>query len=170
KGGAAGGTGGKGNGGTGGGSAPACDALDLSFHTTHEKRSDDEDPDHFLIVVTNDGDKACAVYHHPHVWLGDPSDHVTARSAVPAYEGSDPDGPVVLGPGQEAYSGLFAGDIPMDQFETDVITLQTHGRTPGSTGSQPVLVDLPLVVPFDDGARLTGWTTRINTALEYIRS
>ncbi|MEU6161570.1 DUF4232 domain-containing protein [Streptomyces sp. NPDC047130] len=166
-----GGSGGGGGGGGGGGKGgpPACDALDLEFSATLES-PEGEDPDHLLIAVTNTGDTRCEIYHHPHLWLGEPSDRALARQPVAPLPGSNLDELVTLDPGAEAFSGLFAGDIPMDQYETDAVTLQLHGLSPDTQGSQPVLVALPQAVPFDDGARVTYWTSDVRTALDLVRS
>ncbi|MFF8320925.1 DUF4232 domain-containing protein [Streptomyces bobili] len=158
------------SGGTGGGSGgtvPACTAEDLSFGTTLEDGKS-EVPKHLLITVTNAGDKKCNVYHYPHIFLGD---YAEARYPMDVYEDSDPkSGPVSLAPGDEAYAAMLASSVPMDQYETNAITLLLHGRDLGSDGSEPIGVDLPRVVAFDDGARVTYWTTASGYALDFIMS
>ncbi|MFH0172640.1 DUF4232 domain-containing protein [Streptomyces cacaoi] len=156
-------------GGSGGGSGavPACAAEDLSFGTTLEDGKG-EVPKHLLITVTNAGDKKCSVYHYPHIFLGD---YAEARYPIDVYEDSDPKaGPVTLEPGDEAYAALLASGVPMDQYETNTITLLLHGRELGSDGSEPIGVDLPRKVAFDDGARVTYWTTASGFALDFIMS
>lgn len=158
------------SGGTGGGSGgtvPACAAEDLSFGTTLEDGKG-EVPKHLLITVTNAGDKKCNVYHYPHIFLGDYAD---ARYPMDVYEDSDPkSGPVGLAPGDEAYAAMLASSVPMDQYETNAITLLLHGRDLGGDGSEPIGVELPRVVAFDDGARVTYWTTASGYALDFIMS
>ncbi|MFJ4422459.1 DUF4232 domain-containing protein [Streptomyces bobili] len=158
------------SGGTGGGSGgtvPACAAEDLSFGTTLQDGKG-EVPKHLLITVTNAGDKKCNVYHYPHIFLGDYAD---ARYPMDVYEDSDPkSGPVSLAPGDEAYAAMLASSVPMDQYETNAITLLLHGRNLGGDGSEPIGVDLPRVVAFDDGARVTYWTTASGYALDFIMS
>ncbi|MET7656247.1 MULTISPECIES: DUF4232 domain-containing protein [unclassified Streptomyces] len=162
-------TGGTTGGGTdsAGGAVSACAAKDLSFGTTLEDGKG-EVPKHLLITVTNSGDKKCNVYHYPHIFLGD---YAEARYPVDVYEDSDPkSGPVTLAPGDEAYAALLASGVPMDQYETKSITLLLHGRELGSDGSKPIGVDLPRTVAFDDGARVTYWTTASGYALDFIMS
>ncbi|MEU9735966.1 DUF4232 domain-containing protein [Streptomyces sp. NPDC048002] len=145
----------------------ACSAEDLTFGTTL-KNEETEMPKHLLITVTNVGDKDCGIHHYPHVFLGDPAE---ARAPIGVYEDSDRGtGPVTLAPGDEAYSALLASGVPMDQYETDKVTLLLQGREPGSDGSEPIGVDLPREVPFDDGARVTYWTTESGYALDFIVS
>ncbi|NUV58175.1 DUF4232 domain-containing protein [Streptomyces sp. CAI-85] len=156
-----------GGGGNGGDSAavPDCAEEDLSFGTTLEDGKG-EVPKHLLIAVTNAGDKKCAVHHYPYLFLGD---YAEARYPIDVYEDSDPgEGPVVLAPGDEAYAALLASGVPMDQYETDSVTLLLHGREHGGDGSGPIGVDLPRVVAFDDGARVTYWTTASGYALDFI--
>nr|WP_171401011.1 DUF4232 domain-containing protein [Streptomyces asoensis] len=154
-------------GGGGSGAVPACAAEDLSFGTTLEDGKG-EVPKHLLITVTNAGDKKCNVYHYPHIFLGD---YAEARYPIDVYEDSDPkSGPVTLAPGDEAYAALLASGVPMDQYETNSITLLLHGRELGSDGSEPIGVDLPRKVAFDDGARVTYWTTASGFALDFIMS
>ncbi|MDQ0584890.1 DUF4232 domain-containing protein [Streptomyces rishiriensis] len=162
-------TGGATGGGSGGGAvaAPACAAENLSFGTTLEDGKG-EVPKHLLITVTNTGDKRCGVYHYPHLFLGE---YAEARYPIDVYEDSDPKaGPVTLAPGDEAYAALLASGVPMDQYETDTVTLLLHGRELGSDGSEPIGVDLPRKVAFDDGARVTYWTTASGYALDFIMS
>ncbi|MGW6518085.1 MULTISPECIES: DUF4232 domain-containing protein [unclassified Streptomyces] len=162
-------TGGATGGGSGGGSdaVPACAAADLSFGTTLEDGKG-EVPKHLLITVTNAGDRKCGVFHYPHLFLGE---YAEARYPIDVYEDSDPKaGPVTLAPGDEAYAALLASGVPMDQYETNTITLLLHGRELGSDGSRPIGVDLPRTVAFDDGARVTYWTTASGYALDFIMS
>ncbi|WP_234436848.1 DUF4232 domain-containing protein [Streptomyces maremycinicus] len=160
-------TGGGSGGGSGAAAAPACAAADLSFGTTLEDGAG-EVPKHLLITVTNTGDKKCAVHHYPHLFLGP---YAEARYPIDVYEDSDPKaGPVTLAPGDEAYAALLASGVPMDQYETDTITLLLHGRELGSDGSGPIDVGLPREVAFDDGARVTYWTTASGFALDFIMS
>ncbi|WP_327186530.1 DUF4232 domain-containing protein [Streptomyces sp. NBC_01334] len=162
-----GGAGGATGGGSGSGAAPACAATDLSFGTTLEDGKG-EVPKHLLITVTNAGDKKCSVFHYPHLFLGE---YAEARYPIDVYEDSDPKaGPVTLAPGDEAYAALLASGVPMDQYETNTITLLLHGRELGSDGSKPIGVDLPRTVAFDDGARVTYWTTASGFALDFIMS
>ncbi|MFD8588339.1 DUF4232 domain-containing protein [Streptomyces sp. NPDC059637] len=156
-------------GGGGGGSAALCTAEDLSFSTTIQDKKG-EDPRHILITATNVGERECSVHHYPYVYLGD---HTDARYPVDVYEDSSMEEPVTLAPGDEAYSAMLAGGIPMDQYETDFFTLFLHGREHGSDssdGREPISVDLPRTVAFDDGARLTHWTTASGFALDFIMS
>ncbi|MFE7930127.1 DUF4232 domain-containing protein [Streptomyces sp. NPDC057456] len=153
-------------GGGGGGAVPACAAEDLSFGTTLEDGKG-EVPKHLLITVTNAGDERCVVHHYPHLFLGD---YAEARYPIDVYEDSDPKAPVTLAPGDEAYAALLASGVPMDQYETNTITLLLHGRELGSDGSGPIGVDLPRTVAFDDGARVTYWTTASGFALDFIMS
>ncbi|MFG3513006.1 DUF4232 domain-containing protein [Streptomyces bobili] len=156
-----------GAGGGSGGTVPACAAEDLSFGTTLEDGKG-EVPKHLLITVTNAGDKKCNVYHYPHIFLGD---YAEARYPMDVYEDSDPkSGPVSLAPGDEAYAAMLASSVPMDQYETNAITLLLHGRDLGGDGSEPIGVELPRVVAFDDGARVTYWTTASGYALDFIMS
>ncbi|GAA2506644.1 hypothetical protein GCM10010406_49080 [Streptomyces thermolineatus] len=158
-----------GGGGGGGGSAALCTAEDLSFSTTIQDKKG-EDPRHILITATNVGERECSVHHYPYVYLGD---HTDARYPVDVYEDSSMEEPVTLAPGDEAYSAMLAGGIPMDQYETDFFTLFLHGREHGSDssdGREPISVDLPRTVAFDDGARLTHWTTASGFALDFIMS
>ncbi|MFJ9021888.1 DUF4232 domain-containing protein [Streptomyces sp. NPDC102259] len=152
--------------GGGGGAVPACAAEDLSFGTTLEDGKG-EVPKHLLITVTNAGDEKCVVHHYPHLFLGD---YAEARYPIDVYEDSDPKAPVALAPGDEAYAALLASGVPMDQYETNTITLLLHGRELGSDGSGPIGVDLPRTVAFDDGARVTYWTTASGFALDFIMS
>ncbi|MFE1783693.1 DUF4232 domain-containing protein [Streptomyces sp. NPDC059506] len=156
-------------GGGGGGAAALCASKDLSFSTTIQDKKG-EDPRHILITATNVGERECSVHHYPYVYLGD---HTDARYPVDVYEDSAMEEPVTLAPGDEAYSAMLAGGIPMDQYETDFFTLFLHGREHGSDssdGREPISVDLPRTVAFDDGARLTHWTTASGFALDFIMS
>ncbi|WP_182314568.1 MULTISPECIES: DUF4232 domain-containing protein [Streptomyces] len=160
---------GGGGGGGGGGAAALCASKDLSFSTTLQDKKG-EDPRHILITATNVGERECSVHHYPYVYLGD---HTDARYPVDVYEDSAMEEPVTLAPGDEAYSAMLAGGIPMDQYETDFFTLFLHGREHGSDssdGREPISVDLPRTVAFDDGARLTHWTTASGFALDFIMS
>ncbi|MCZ2523125.1 DUF4232 domain-containing protein [Streptomyces sp. HB2AG] len=174
--GSTGGSGGSSTGGSGGsdsgssaGAAALCASKDLSFSTTIQDKKG-EDPRHILITATNVGERECSVHHYPYVYLGD---HTDARYPVDVYEDSAMEEPVTLAPGDEAYSAMLAGGIPMDQYETDFFTLFLHGREHGSDssdGREPISVDLPRTVAFDDGARLTHWTTASGFALDFIMS
>ncbi|MFE9676770.1 DUF4232 domain-containing protein [Streptomyces sp. NPDC006259] len=153
--------------GSGGGSrsVPACAAKDLTFGTTLQDERG-EVPKHLLITATNTGDGKCAIHHYPYIFLGD---YAQARYPVDVYEDSDPKtGPLTLAPGDEAYAALLASGVPMDQYETDTVTLLLHGRDLGSDGSGPIGVDLPRKVAFDDGARVTYWTTASGSALDFV--
>lgn len=152
-----------GDAGTGEG-ADACTRDDLASSATNED-GEGRDPRHLLLTLTNAGDKVCSLYRYPYVRLG-----AYSRSPVPVIEDSDPRTLLTLAPGEEAYAALLVNGGKTDAYETKAITLRLQNRDPGSTTGDPVPVDLPAVGSFDEGARVTYWTTAQGYALDFIMS
>ncbi|MGP3690360.1 DUF4232 domain-containing protein [Streptomyces sp. IBSNAI002] len=139
-----------------------CAPGDLTFSATSE------DPQgksvrHLLLTVTNTGNKKCNLYQYPHLKFDG------ARSAIAVIKDSQ-DAPVTLAPGGKAYAALLATGGRMDTYETNTIPLRLQGPDPDSNTSAPITLDLPGQVPFDDGARVTHWTTASGLALRFIMS
>ncbi|MFI0896481.1 DUF4232 domain-containing protein [Streptomyces sp. NPDC020983] len=120
---------------------------------------------HLLLVLTNTGDRVCAVYGYPQVRLG-----AYSKSPVGVIEDSDPVDPAVLSPGEDVYAALLVNGNRTDTYETKGITLRLQGAEPGSTVGGPISVNLPEVAAFDDGALVTYWTTAQGYALDFVTS
>ncbi|NUS14037.1 MAG: DUF4232 domain-containing protein [Streptomyces sp.] len=143
---------------------PTCTDDDLTASATSED-GQGRQPRHLLIVLTNSGDKKCNLYHYPYVRLG-----AYSRSPVPVIAASDPGAPVTLAPGDDAYAALLVNAGAMDTYETKAVTLRLQDRREGSTTGDPISVELPAVAAFDDGARVTCWTTAQGYALDFVMS
>lgn len=144
--------------------APTCSPGDLTSSATSEDGQGNA-PRHLLLVLTNTGDRTCAVFGYPHVRLG-----AYSKSPVAVIEDSNPVDRAVLAPGSEVYAALLVNGRRMDTYETKGITLRLQGRAPGTTSGGPISVSLPAVAAFDDGALVTYWTTAQGYALDFIMS
>lgn len=147
-----------------GSAADACKPDAVSPAATNED-GEGRDPRHLLLTLTNAGDKPCTLYRYPYVRLG-----TYSRSPVPAIEDSAPRGPVTLAPGAQAYAALLVGGGRTDAYETKAIALLLQDHDPGSTTGDPVPFELPAVASFDEGARVTYWTTAQGDALDFVMS
>lgn len=150
--------------GDAGRAADACKPDAVSPAATNED-GEGRDPRHLLLTLTNAGDKPCTLYRYPYVRLG-----TYSRSPVPAIEDSAPRGTVTLAPGAQAYAALLVGGGRTDAYETKAIALLLQDRDPGSTTGDPVPFELPAVASFDEGARVTYWTTAQGDALDFVMS
>ncbi|WP_052397279.1 DUF4232 domain-containing protein [Streptomyces sp. NRRL F-5123] len=144
--------------------APACGQDDLTSSAANEDGQGRE-PRHLLLVLTNTGDRTCAVHGYPQVRLG-----TYSKSPVEVIEDSDPGAPAVLSPGDDVYAALLVNGARTDTYETKGITLRLQGDKPGSTAGGPISVTLPAVASFDEGARVTYWTTAQGYALDFVMS
>jgi hypothetical protein len=150
--------------GDAGRAADACKPDAVSPAATNED-GEGRDPRHLLLTLTNAGDKPCTLYRYPYARLG-----TYSRSPVPAIEDSAPRGTVTLAPGAQAYAALLVGGGRTDAYETKAIALLLQDRDPGSTTGDPVPFELPAVASFDEGARVTYWTTAQGDALDFVMS
>ncbi|MEU9235627.1 DUF4232 domain-containing protein [Streptomyces subrutilus] len=151
-----------GNTGGDGKSGEACAEGGLAFSATNQDEQG-KSIRHLLLTVTNTGSTKCHLYQYPYLKFAN------ARSPIAVIKDSE-DAPVTLAPGEKAYAALLASGGRMDTYDTDTIPLSLQGPTPGSEMSDPVDIDLPGQVPFDDGARVTHWTTASGLALRFIMS
>ncbi|MEU9253796.1 DUF4232 domain-containing protein [Streptomyces sp. NPDC048270] len=152
-----------GDAGNGAGAAVvACAVEGLGFSATSEDEKGGS-VRHLLLTVTNTGDKKCLLYQYPYLKFTD------ARSPIAVIQDSK-DAPVTLAPGEKAYAALLATGGRMDTYETNTIPLSLQGPDAGSKAGGPVDLDLPGQVAFDDGARVTYWTTASGLALRFIMS
>ncbi|MEU9253794.1 DUF4232 domain-containing protein [Streptomyces sp. NPDC048270] len=140
----------------------ACAVEGLGFSATSEDEKGGS-VRHLLLTVTNTGDKKCLLYQYPYLKFTD------ARSPIAVIQDSK-DAPVTLAPGEKAYAALLATGGRMDTYETNTIPLSLQGPDAGSKAGGPVDLDLPGQVAFDDGARVTYWTTASGLALRFIMS
>lgn len=145
-----------------GASVGACAEGDLTFSVTN-KDEEGEAVRHLLLTVTNTGNNRCSVYRYPYLKFAD------ARSPIAVIKDSE-DVPATLAPGAKAYAALLASGGRMDTYDTHTIPLSLQGPEPGSEMSEPITIDLPGLVPFDDGARVTYWTSASGLALRFIMS
>ncbi|MFZ3494931.1 DUF4232 domain-containing protein [Streptomyces sp. 5.8] len=120
---------------------------------------------HVLFTIENTGGKTCAVYHYPHVQLGNARGLVPDIKLVPAPK--DPF--ATLAPGKVAYAAMVLSG-PMDEAPTKSITVQLQDRTSGSKIGKPIKVAMPGVdtLYFNDFVRVTHWTTDKALALRFI--
>lgn len=144
--------------------APDCGQDDLTPSATNED-GQGHDPRHLLLVLTNSGDRTCTVHGYPQVRLG-----AYSKSPVGVFEDSAPGDPAVLSPGDDVYAALLVNGARTDTYETKGITLRLQGEKPGSTVGGPISVVLPAVASFDEGARVTYWTTAQGYALDFVMS
>ncbi|UUU37979.1 DUF4232 domain-containing protein [Streptomyces sp. NBC_00162] len=140
----------------------ACAEGDLAFSATNEDE-EGKSVRHLLLTVTNTGNKRCNVYHYPYLKFA------YAREAFAVIKDSE-DAPATLAPGEKAYAALLANGGGMDTYDTNTIPLSLQGPDLGSKVSEPINLDLPGRVAFDDGARVTYWTTAPGLALRFIMS
>ncbi|MEU9235625.1 DUF4232 domain-containing protein [Streptomyces subrutilus] len=140
----------------------ACAEGGLAFSATNQDEQG-KSIRHLLLTVTNTGNTKCHLYQYPYLKFAN------ARSPIAVIKDSE-DAPVTLAPGEKAYAALLASGGRMDTYDTDTIPLSLQGPTPGSKVSDPIDIDLPGQVPFDDGARVTHWTTASGLALRFIMS
>ncbi|UUU37977.1 DUF4232 domain-containing protein [Streptomyces sp. NBC_00162] len=140
----------------------ACAEGDLAFSATNEDE-EGKSVRHLLLTVTNTGNKRCNVYHYPYLKFA------YAREAFAVIKDSE-DAPATLAPGEKAYAALLANGGGMDTYDTNTIPLSLQGPDLGSKVSEPNNLDLPGRVAFDDGARVTYWTTAPGLALRFIMS
>ncbi|MFF3312328.1 DUF4232 domain-containing protein [Streptomyces sp. NPDC002952] len=155
-----------GSGGRGTKAAVATCSPEVLGVSASKEPADGEDARHLLLTVQNAGDRKCSLYRYPLVRLG------AGRTTAPVIEESapDPDKPLTLAPGEEAYAALLVNG-PMDEYEAKSITLTLQGRRPGAVAGGPV--DVPMPVPTlyaNDGQRVTYWTTAPGYALDFIMS
>ncbi|WP_329376032.1 DUF4232 domain-containing protein [Streptomyces sp. NBC_01351] len=139
-----------------------CAAEDLAFSVTKEDE-EGKSARHLLLTVTNTGNKRCNVYNYPYLKF------TYAREPIAVIKDSK-DAPATLAPGEKAYAALLANGGRMDVYDTNTIPLSLQGPNPGSKVSDPINIDLPGQVEFDDGARVTYWTTASGLALRFITS
>ncbi|MER5478680.1 DUF4232 domain-containing protein [Streptomyces sp. NPDC002734] len=156
--GTSGGTAGSGSGK--GGKAPSCDIVDLTFKAVDDKGDRGDPPLSALLSVTNTGDRTCRVHAYPYVWPGPPSERSGTRQHIAADDQTKPKAAVTLGPGTSAYTVLWGGDTPMDEYLTDTVTLQMQGPSGAGLG-QPAVVELLDEMPFNNGASVNYWTTEM---------
>ncbi|WP_167739619.1 DUF4232 domain-containing protein [Streptomyces subrutilus] len=138
----------------------ACAADGVAFSATSQDE-EGKSVRHLLLTVTNTGNKRCHLYQYPYLKFAG------ARSPIAVIKDSE-DAPVTLAPGEKAYAALLATGGRMDTYDTDTLPLSLQGPDPGSKASEPLNIDLPGQVPFDDGARVTYWTTASGLALRFI--
>ncbi|MFI6148664.1 DUF4232 domain-containing protein [Streptomyces sp. NPDC051109] len=138
----------------------ACAEGDLGFSVTGED-GEGKSVRHLLLTVTNTGSKGCVVYHYP--FLKFPY----ARVPFSVAKGSE-GAPVTLAPGGKAYAAVLASGGGMDTYETNTIPLSLQGPNLGRMVIDPVHIELPGQVAFDDGARVTYWKTAPDLALRHI--
>ncbi|MFI6148666.1 DUF4232 domain-containing protein [Streptomyces sp. NPDC051109] len=138
----------------------ACAEGDLGFSVTGED-GEEKSVRHLLLTVTNTGSKGCVVYHYP--FLKFPY----ARVPFSVAKGSE-GAPVTLAPGGKAYAAVLASGGGMDTYETNTIPLSLQGPNLGRMVIDPVHIELPGQVAFDDGARVTYWKTAPDLALRHI--
>ncbi|OEJ36100.1 hypothetical protein BGK67_31125 [Streptomyces subrutilus] len=138
----------------------ACAADGVAFSATSQDE-EGKSVRHLLLTVTNTGNKRCHLYQYPYLKFAG------ARSPIAVIKDSE-DAPVTLAPGEKAYAALLATGGRMDTYDTDILPLSLQGPDPGSKASEPLNIDLPGQVPFDDGARVTYWTTASGLALRFI--
>ncbi|WP_424857608.1 DUF4232 domain-containing protein [Streptomyces sp. SAI-170] len=146
------------------GAVAACAGADVSLAASSEDAAGEETR-HLLLTLTNAGDRKCTVHHYPQIWLG-----AHAKQPVKVIEDSDPKELVTLAPGEEAHAALLVDGGGMDTYETGTVTLRLQGAQLDGTAGEPVEVDLPGMAAFDDGARVTYWTTASGYALDFIMS
>ncbi|MFI0720170.1 DUF4232 domain-containing protein [Streptomyces sp. NPDC021224] len=144
--------------------APSCDQDDLTSSATSED-GEGHEPRHLLLALTNTGDRPCTVHGYPQVRLG-----AYSKSPVQVIGDSDPAGPAVLSPGDAVYAALLVNGARTDTYETKGITLRLQGDRPGTTTGRPISVSLPAVAAFDEGARVTYWSSAQGYALDFIMS
>ncbi|MER5841056.1 DUF4232 domain-containing protein [Streptomyces prasinus] len=163
-------TGGTGGGEENGGSGAVAACTEEQLAVSSEKaRANSEETRHLVLIVQNLGEKACDLYHSPHVKLGD-----DAQAMVPLIEDSDPDPDVptvTVDPGGEAYVALLVSGGGRDEYEAHHVYLTLQGPEPGSSAGKPMDVPLPVDTLYaDDGQLVTYWTTASGGALDFIMS
>ncbi|MFJ8085755.1 DUF4232 domain-containing protein [Streptomyces sp. NPDC096205] len=146
------------------GAVAACAGSEVSFAASSEDAAGEETR-HLLLTLTNAGDRKCTVHHYPQVRVG-----AHAKEPVKVIEDSDPEELITLAPGEEAHAALLVNGGGMDTYETRTVTLRLQGAELDGTPGEPVEVGLPGVAAFDDGARVTYWTTASGYALDFIMS
>ncbi|MGR4880678.1 hypothetical protein ACIPUC_14890 [Streptomyces sp. LARHCF249] len=92
-----------------------------------------------------------------------------ARAPIAVIKDSE-DAPATLAPGEKAYAALMTTGGGMDTYDTNTIPLSLQRPTLGTKVSEPINVELPGQVAFDNGARVTYWTTASGLALRFIMS
>lgn len=143
-----------------GGKAPSCDVMDLTFKAVDDGGDPGDPPLSALLSVTNHGDRTCRVHAYPYVWPGPPSERSGTRQHVDADDQTKPKVAVTLSPGKSAYTILWGGDTPMDEYLTDTVTLQMQNAS-GTGVGQPAVVKLLDEMPFNNGASVNYWTTEM---------
>ncbi|MFI8500664.1 DUF4232 domain-containing protein [Streptomyces sp. NPDC085524] len=135
---------------------------DLAFSATSEDEKG-KPVRHLLLTVTNTGKKKCRLYEYPYLKFPN------AREAITVIKDSK-DAPPTLAPGEKAHAALLGTGGRMDTYDTNTIPLSLQGPDPDGKMSGPVDISLPGQVAFDDGARVTYWTTASGLALRFIMS
>ncbi|MFJ8209057.1 DUF4232 domain-containing protein [Streptomyces sp. NPDC096033] len=140
----------------------ACAVGDLGFSAANEDE-EGKAVRHLLLTVTNNGNRKCSLYEYPYLKFP------YARAPIAVIKDSK-DAPATLAPGESAYAALLASGGRMDTYDTNTLPLSLQGPGPGGKPGGPVDVGLPGQVSFDDGARVTYWTTACGLALRFIMS
>ncbi|MFJ8209059.1 DUF4232 domain-containing protein [Streptomyces sp. NPDC096033] len=140
----------------------ACAVGDLGFSAANEDE-EGKPVRHLLLTVTNNGNRKCSLYEYPYLKFP------YARAPIAVIKDSK-DAPATLAPGESAYAALLASGGRMDTYDTNTLPLSLQGPGPGGKPGGPVDVGLPGQVSFDDGARVTYWTTASGLALRFIMS
>jgi hypothetical protein len=134
--------------------------MDLVFKAVDDGGERGDPPLSALLSVTNTGDSTCRIHAYPYIWPGPPSERSGTREHVAADDRTRPQAAVTLRPGASAYTLLWGGDTPMDEYLTDKVTLQMQGPSGAGLGG-PVVVGLLDEMPFNDGASVNHWTTEM---------
>jgi hypothetical protein len=128
-----------------------CTMADLSFTVTNYD-APGEPVRHLMLVATNKGTEKCDVQSFPDVTLGN------AKRPAPPKQGTDPQEPITLAPGEKAYAGVLATGGQMDTYPVTFMTVGLGSPGGEAEPEKPVRVKMPVTsFDADDGQRVTYW-------------